>query len=330
MMAVMSDIVDKAQELVKSLKLPIAANQQTGLPTIMNPPVRPTGQSSMEDKTAKKRTQKCAESDTREYTSSKDGRQKRVDAREEQRVKAQMESTKWDMLIYKQMVYELKTVLTTKKDKKVRKAIVMEIQANEDIIKTMIRSGVPDVPLPPEIELQITVDKSKTGTQTGSKSPWTRAQAMTEGDKDGKKAGEGAAQSGRKGAANPGRMEELPEEEEDKNDKAKNRGNRLRIRKTKSEEAEGDKAKNRNKHTKGKADEGDKEEDDAINHENPYQGGCGARKERKGSDKVSNCKQASADLMDLFALLDFLDDDEEDNDYEPPVRKKREQKRLYL
>ena len=45
----------------------------------------------------------------------------------------------------------------------------MEIQANEDIIKTMIRSGVPDMPLPLEIELQITVDKSKTGTQATTK-----------------------------------------------------------------------------------------------------------------------------------------------------------------
>ena len=121
LMAVMSDIVDKAQQLAKNKisKLPITANQQMGPPTITNPPIRPIGQSSTDDKTAKKRTQQYAELDTREYTSSKDGRQKRVDAREEQRAKAQMESAKRDMLVYKQMVYELKTVLEIKKDKKV-------------------------------------------------------------------------------------------------------------------------------------------------------------------------------------------------------------------
>ena len=109
LMAVMSDIVDKVQELMKnkSSKLSIAANQQTGLPTITNPPVRLTGQSSTDNKPVKKRMQQYAEWYTREYTSSKDGRQKRLDAREEQREKAQMESVKWDMLVYKQMVYEL-------------------------------------------------------------------------------------------------------------------------------------------------------------------------------------------------------------------------------
>ena len=50
--------------------------------------------------------------------SSKDGRQKPLDAREEQWVKAQMESAKHDMLVYKQMVFELKTVLKMEKDKK--------------------------------------------------------------------------------------------------------------------------------------------------------------------------------------------------------------------
>ena len=62
-----------------------------------------------------------------------------------------MESAKCDMLVYKQMVFELKAVLKTEKDKKVKKALVMEICANEDIIKAMICSGIPDVPLPPEI-----------------------------------------------------------------------------------------------------------------------------------------------------------------------------------
>ena len=315
--------MDKVQQLAKNKisKLPIAANQQKGPPTISNPPVRPMGQSSTDDKPAKKRTQQYAEWDTREYTSSKDGRQKRLDATEEQRAKVQMESAKWDMLVYKQMVYKLKAVLKTKKDKKVQKALLIEIHANEDIIKTMIRSGVPDIPLPPEIELQITVDKSKTGTQTGSKSPRTQSQAMLEEDKDGKKAGEGAT--------NPGRPEELPEEEEKEDDRAKNRGNRPKRKRNEQEEVEGDKAKNRNKRPKGKPADGDEEEDNVINHENQSQGGCGARKERKGSDKVSNHKEPSADTMDLFILPDFLDDDEEDDDYEPPVRK-GEKERLYL
>ena len=90
LMAVMSDIVDKAQELVKSKisKLPIA-QRPTGPPTITNPPVVPVAQSSAEAKPARKRMQQYAEWDTREYTTSKDGRQKRVDAREEQREKAQ-------------------------------------------------------------------------------------------------------------------------------------------------------------------------------------------------------------------------------------------------
>ena len=45
-----------------------------------------------------------------------------------------MESAKREMLVYKQMVFELKAVLKTKKDKKVKKALVMKIHANEDII----------------------------------------------------------------------------------------------------------------------------------------------------------------------------------------------------
>ena len=93
------------------------------------------------------------------------------------------------------MVFELKAVLKTKQDKKVKKTLVMEIYANEYIIKTMICLGIPDVPLPPEIELQIT-DKSKTSTQTGSKSPRTRSQAVTE--EDYKKTEEGGGRQGRK------------------------------------------------------------------------------------------------------------------------------------
>ena len=70
------------------------------------------------------------------------------------------------------MVLELKMVLKTEKDKKVRRAITAEIGANKDIIKTMIRSCVPDIPLPKEIQLQIPVEKNKQGTQqTAVKSP---------------------------------------------------------------------------------------------------------------------------------------------------------------
>ena len=264
-----------------------------------------SGQSSIDDKPAKKRTQQYVEWDTREYTSSKDGRQKRVDAREEQRAKLQMESVKWDMLVYKQMVYKLKTVLKMKKDKKVRKALLMEIHTNEDIIKTIIRSGVPDVPLPPEIELQITVDKSKS-RNTGSKSPRTQAQATTESDKDGKVAGEGGTQSRRKGTTNPGRPEDN-DDKEDEDDRVKNRGNRQRRKRAepKEVETEGNKAKNRKKCPKGKAAEAGEEEDDAINHENRSEGGRSARRGKKGSDKVSNRKEPSADTLDLFTLPDF-------------------------
>ena len=81
----------------------------------------------MEGKPVQKQTQQYADWDTREYMSSKDERQKRLDAREEQRVKAQMESAKHDMLVYKQMVFELKTMLKMEKDKKVKKVLVMEI-----------------------------------------------------------------------------------------------------------------------------------------------------------------------------------------------------------
>ena len=119
-LAVMSDIVDKAQELAKS--------KISRLPqTITNPPVGPAAQSSAEGKPAQKRTQQYTEWDTHEYTSSKDERQKLLDAREEQWAKAQMESTKRDMLVYKQMIFELKTELKTEKDKKVKKVLVMEI-----------------------------------------------------------------------------------------------------------------------------------------------------------------------------------------------------------
>ena len=91
-----------------------------------------------------------------------------------------MEAAKRDMLVYKQMVFELKAVLAMKKDKKVRKALQEEIHANEDIIKMLIQSGVPDIQLPKDIELQITVEKNKKPTQQGSKFPRTRARVAEE------------------------------------------------------------------------------------------------------------------------------------------------------
>ena len=78
LMTVMSDIIDKAQELAKSKisQLPIVQSQPTGPPTITNPPVGPAAQSSAEGKPARKQTQQYTEWDTREYMSRKDGRQK--------------------------------------------------------------------------------------------------------------------------------------------------------------------------------------------------------------------------------------------------------------
>ena len=76
LMAVMSDIMDRMQQLSKNKisQLPIVQSQQTGSLTITNQPVGPAGQSSAEGKPARKRMQQYAEWDTREYTSSKDGR----------------------------------------------------------------------------------------------------------------------------------------------------------------------------------------------------------------------------------------------------------------
>ena len=83
---------------------------------------------------------------------------------------------------------------------------------NEDIIKTMIRSSVPDVPLPPSVKLLITVNKNKMGNQQqGSKSPKIRSQAMTE-----------------------------PKEIEPEGDKAKNHSNRSKGKETEPEEEEED------------------------------------------------------------------------------------------
>ena len=54
LMAVVSDIVDRAQQLVKNKisQLPIAQSQQMGPPTITNPQVGPARQSSTEGKPA--------------------------------------------------------------------------------------------------------------------------------------------------------------------------------------------------------------------------------------------------------------------------------------
>ena len=209
----MSDIVDKAQQLAKNKisKLPIAANQPQGPPMITNLPMVP--QSTTYDKPVRRRTpaaiQQYAEWDNREYTSSKDGLQKCLDARDKVRAEMQMEAAKRDILVYKQMVCELKAVLAMKKDKKMCKTIHMEISPNEDIKKTMIRSGVPDVPLPPEVALLIMVDKKKTGNQQQGSKAMTQSQAMTE-----------------------------PEEVEPESDKPKNRGNPQKGKGTGPEEEE--------------------------------------------------------------------------------------------
>ena len=296
LMDVMPDIVERAQQLAKDkiAQLPIAGNQQTGPPTITNPPTATAGQSLM-DKTAKeyKKTQQYVDWDMKEYTSSKDGHQKRVEARDEQWAKMQMESAKRDMLIYKQMVLELKMVLKMEKDKKVRRVITAEIGANEDIIKMLIRSGVPDIPLPKEIQLQITVEKNKQGTQqTGAKSPRKSktTMEMTQADE---------------------RTEEVEVEE----DKSKNCGNRRGKRgiEMKETEQEGEKSKNRTNRQRKKGT-GSKE---------PENKG----KKAKNRDKQSTVRQ---ETLDLFVLPDFDDDedkeDDEDDDYMPPARKRRKGK----
>ena len=165
--AVMNDIIDKAQQLAKNkiATLPIAANQPVGPPTIMtNPPVQQQ-MVAAEDKAAKKKTstakQQYPHSDTREYTDSKSRRQAHLDKRENLREERQMESAKRDMLVFKQMIFKLKSVLVMEKDKKVKKALQQEIFANEDIVQTMIRSGIPDVPLLKDIQLQITTERGK-------------------------------------------------------------------------------------------------------------------------------------------------------------------------
>ena len=219
LMDVMSDIVRRAEQLAKDkiAKLSIAG-QQMGPPTIANPPAVTAGQSSTAtNKTGRnrKKMQQYADWDKKENMSSKDRCQKRVEARDEQRVKAQMESAKSDLLVYKQMVLELKTVLKTKKDRKMRKAIKAEIAANEDIIKTLLRSDVLDLPLPREIELQITVDRSKQSEQqAGAKSGKSKTTTET--------------------AEVEERMEDIEEEE----DRTKDRGDRHGKRRKETDETE--------------------------------------------------------------------------------------------
>ena len=96
------------------------------------------------------------------------------------------------------MVRELKKMLETTKERKVHKVIELKIHGNEDIIKTMIRSGVPDVDLCEDALLQISTDKSKkTTAQTGgSKSPWIRSQ--DKGDEEGDKADKDGSKGGKK------------------------------------------------------------------------------------------------------------------------------------
>ena len=122
LMDAMSNIVRRAEQLAKDkIAKVLMAGQQTGPPTITNPPVATAGQSSTAtDKAGReqKKMQQYTDWDKKEYTSSKDGRQKRIEARDEQRAKAQMELAKRDLLVYKQMVLELKAVLKTKKREK--------------------------------------------------------------------------------------------------------------------------------------------------------------------------------------------------------------------
>ena len=186
-----------------------------------------------------------------------------MDAREKARAERQIESVKQDMLVYKQMVCELKAVLATKKQKKMLEAILMEIRVNEDIIKMMIRSSIPDVPLPPNIELLITVDKNKgENPQQGSKLPRTQSQATAE------KPEEETEQPNKKAMSSKPR--EIPEEAKPEGNRAKNCGICSKGKRTETEETEakGDKAKNCGAHSKGKGTEPDEEEDDAINHKN--------------------------------------------------------------
>ena len=88
-----------------------------------------------------------------------------------------------------------------------RKAIKAKIAANEDIIKTLLRSGVPDLPLPKEIELQIMVDTSKQSEQQAGVKPGKSKTTMETGEvKE--------------------RMEDIEEEEDKMKDVGAHRGKR--------------------------------------------------------------------------------------------------------
>ena len=98
---VMSDIVDKVQQLVKDkiARIPMTVNQPTGQPMALTPVVQPMVQLVPSDgKPMTKQTsmvvQQYADSDSREYLSSKEGRQARLDAREKLRQDMQMEARK--------------------------------------------------------------------------------------------------------------------------------------------------------------------------------------------------------------------------------------------
>ena len=251
LMDVMSNIVRRAEQLAKDkiAKL-LIVGQQTGPPTITNPPVTTAGQSSTAtDKTRRdcKKMQQYADWDKKEYTSSKDGHQKRVEARDEQHVKAQMDLAKRDLLVYKQMVLELKTVLKMKKERKMRKAIKAEIAANEDIIKTLLRSGVPDLPLPKEIELQITVDRSQQSEQQeGAKPGKSKTTMETAEVKERMEDIEEEEDRTKDRGAHHGKRRKETDETEPIDERSINRENRKRQKSTdsKTDEQEGEKSKN--------------------------------------------------------------------------------------
>ena len=93
---IMSDIVDKTQQLAKDkiARMPITANQPMGPPMASTPVVQPVVQPMVQPvpsdrKPARKRTpaviQQYANWDSQEYSSSKEGRQAQLDARQKLR-----------------------------------------------------------------------------------------------------------------------------------------------------------------------------------------------------------------------------------------------------
>ena len=220
LMDIMSDIVRRelsSWQRIKSQNYRLRVNKRDHQPLQTHQRRQQDKAPTATDKTGRdrKKTQQYADWDKKEYTSSKDGCQKRVEARDEQRAKAQMELAKRDLLVYKQMVLELKTVLKMKKERKMRKAIKAEIAANEDIIKTLLRSGIPDLPLPKEIELQITVDRSQQSEKQAGVKPGKSKTTMETAEVE-------------------ERMEDIEEEE----DKTKDRGARRGKRRKETDETE--------------------------------------------------------------------------------------------